>query len=61
MKQNELFRRLRKAGCFIVRHGTRHDIWYSPITDKMYPVLRHGSKEVSTGLLKSVEKELLGL
>lgn len=61
MKQSDLFKRLKKAGFFVFRHGTRHDIWYSPITGMYKPVPRHGAKEVSVGLLKSIEKELLGL
>lgn len=61
MKYNELTRRLTKAGCFVVRNGADHDIWFSPITGKQRPVPRHGSQEVSKGLLRKLEKDLLGL
>jgi len=61
MKYNEFVRRLKDAGCILVRHGARHDKWYSPITGKSRVVPRHGSQEVSKGLLKSLEKDLLGL
>lgn len=61
MRYHELIKRLRRAGCSIDRHGTRHDIWYSPITGNKVPVPRHGSKEIPLGTLKSIEKELLGL
>ena len=61
MRYHELIRRLCRAGCTIDRHGTRHDIWYSPITGNKAPVPRHGSKEIPPGTLKSIEKELLGL
>ncbi len=61
MTHNELIRRLKRAGCTLFRHGTRHDIWYSPITDKYWPVPRHGRKEIPPGTLKSILKELLGL
>lgn len=61
MTHNELIRRLERAGCTLLRHGTRHDIWYSPITGKKATVPRHGRKEVPPGTLKSIEKELLGL
>lgn len=61
MTHNDLFKRLKRAGCSIIRHGARHDIWYSPVTGKSRPMPRHGAKEVPTGLLKSIEKELLGL
>lgn len=59
MKTKELLRRLRKAGCVFYRHGSRHDIWLTP-DGKQIQVPRHGSKEVSTGLLDSF-KDLLGL
>ncbi len=61
MTTNQLVKRLRAAGCRLVRHGGRHDKWYSPITGRTAVVPRHGSKEVPTGLLKSLEKDLLGL
>lgn len=61
MKHNELFRLLRKAGCFILRHGAQHDIWFSPIAGKAVPVPRHGNKEVPKGLLQSLKRDLLGL
>lgn len=61
MKQKELLKLLTEAGCLVVRHGSRHDIWYSPVTGKTRPVPRHGSKEVPTGLLLSLKKDLLGL
>ena len=61
MKFNQLTRRLNKAGCFVVRNGGAHDIWYSPITGKLSPVPRHGTQEVPKGLLRKLEKVLLGL
>ena len=61
MTVNQLIKRLRAAGCRLVRHGLRHDLWYSPITGLTRPVPRHGSKGVKIGLLKSLEKDLLGL
>ena len=61
MTHNELIRRLERAGCTLVRHGTRHDIWYSLITGNKASVPRHGRKEIPPGTLKSIEKELLGL
>ena len=32
MKITELERKLRKQGCYFVKHGKRHDLWFSPIT-----------------------------
>ena len=60
MKTNELIKRLSQAGCWIIRPGARHDIWYSPITGKQAPVPRHGAKEIPKGTLRRIEKELLG-
>lgn len=61
MKNSHLTNRLKAAGCSIVRHGGNHDIWYSPITGLKRAVPRHGSREVHHGLLKTLEKDLLGL
>ena len=61
MKTNQFVRRLKAAGCSLIRHGGGHDIWYSPITGLTERVPRHGSKEVHPGLLKTLERRLLGL
>lgn len=61
MKYNQFKTRLKAAGCSLVRQGGGHEVWYSPITGLTRPLPRHGSKEVPTGLLKSLEKDLLGL
>ena len=43
---------LRKNGCRFVRHGKGdHDLWYSPITDRSFPVdskikSRHTANEI---------------
>jgi predicted RNA binding protein YcfA (HicA-like mRNA interferase family) len=35
----ELRRLLRRAGCIFVRAGKgSHDIWYSPVTERRFPV-----------------------
>jgi len=60
MKVNELTRELRKAGCFLLRHGARHDVWYSPITKKTTRISRHGSEELKPKTLRSILKDLLG-
>jgi len=45
---------LQEAGCYFVRRGKGdHDIWYSPITDRNFPVdgeirIRH----VANGIMK---------
>ena len=56
MKYSELKKLLKKHGCYLKRDGARHDIWYSPITDQMFPVGRHDSQDVKNGTLKSILK-----
>lgn len=56
MKTSELLKKLKKADCYLVRHGTRHDIWYSPITGKQFPVPRHKT-EVKIGTAKSIMRD----
>lgn len=46
MKVSELQKILKKINCYIIRHGSRHDIWYSPVTGKQFPVPRHPSQDV---------------
>lgn len=56
MKVSELTKILKKNGCFIVRRGSRHDIWKSTITGNEFPVPRHPSKEIPTGTLNNILK-----
>lgn len=60
MKQNDLVRRLKKAGCYLKRHGADHDIWHSPITGCDWPVSRHEAKEVPKGTIRRIYEKLLG-
>ena len=57
MKVSEFKRRIEAIGCFVKRHGSNHDIYYSPKTGQMFPVPRHSSQEIPTGTLKSMEKK----
>lgn len=56
MKQSELLKLLNKNGIKLLQHGKRHDIYYSPITGKMFPVPRH-AKEIATGTLMSIKRD----
>ncbi len=31
MKVSEMIKKLKKIGCYITEHGTKHDDWYSPM------------------------------
>ena len=57
MKTSELQKLLKKNGCYIVRHGSNHDIWCSPITCKEFPVPRHPSQDVKKGTFNSIKKD----
>ncbi|MBE6310578.1 MAG: type II toxin-antitoxin system HicA family toxin [Bacteroidales bacterium] len=57
MKVSELLRLLKKAGCTIYRNGGNHDIWFSPITGKKFPVSRHKTEELKPKTLASIKEK----
>jgi predicted RNA binding protein YcfA (HicA-like mRNA interferase family) len=57
MTQNELKKRLREIGCKKVLESKRHEIWYSPITGKQFPVGRHGTEDVPKGTLSAIKSQ----
>lgn len=57
MRYSELEKELRKLKCSIVRQGTNHTIWYSPVTGKTFPVSRHKTEEIPAGTLKSIKRD----
>lgn len=57
MKVNELLRILKEHGCYCDHSGKRHDIWFSPINGRTFPVERHSSKELGTGMVQKILKE----
>lgn len=56
MKYSELEKEIKQIGCYILKEGANHTIWFSPITGKKFPVSRHKTQEVPTGTLKSIRK-----
>ena len=56
MTTAELLKLLKKNGCTFVRNGGRHDIYFSPITGKQFPVGRHNEEEVPNGTLQNILK-----
>jgi predicted RNA binding protein YcfA (HicA-like mRNA interferase family) len=56
MKRKELVRRIASAGCVLVRHGARHDLYRNPKTGKTQPVPRH--EEIDENLAKHIIKVL---
>ncbi len=57
MKASEMTKMLKEAGCRIERHGSSHDIWYSPITQRLFQVPRHQSKELPKGTANKIMKD----
>lgn len=55
MKYSEIHKKLRKAGCYVVRNGSRHPIWTSPITGLLFETSYHESEEAKPGTRKSIE------
>lgn len=59
MKNSELIKRLRDAGCVLSRRGSGHDKWVNPKTGIFDFVPRHRG-EVPTGTAQSILKNLVG-
>lgn len=47
---------LEKAGCQLLRHGSRHDIYHNPETGRSQPVPRH--RDINEILAKKILKDL---
>ena len=41
MKRKDLIKKLVDAGCVLIRHGGRHDLYKNPATGKMQPIPKH--------------------
>ena len=53
MKRKELIRQLENAGCVLLRHGSRHDVYVNVKNGRKQPVPRHS--EVDEQLAKHIE------
>ena len=56
MKRKELIKLLSNAGCIIVKHGGRHDLYKNTATGKKQPIPRHA--EIDENLAKHILKKL---
>ncbi len=56
MKRSELIRFLVDCGCYLKRHGTRHDIYANPASGRQAPVPRHN--EIKDSLVRLITKQL---
>lgn len=56
MKRLDLIRELEQAGCVLLRHGGRHDIYHNPKTGRSEPVPRH--REINEILARRIIRRL---
>jgi len=56
LKRADLIRELEQAGCVLLRHGARHDIFHQPQTGRTQPVPRH--REINEILAKKIIRDL---
>lgn len=57
MKTSEFLKKAAKVSCHFVSHGKKHDVWYSPVTEKFFRVSRHQSQKLKGGTLNSILKD----
>ncbi|MFW6138422.1 MAG: type II toxin-antitoxin system HicA family toxin [Spirochaetota bacterium] len=56
MKREEFIRSIVKAGCYLKRRGSSHDIYTNPKNGKKAPVPRH--TEIKDSLCLLIKKQL---
>ncbi len=56
MKRGDLLKHLEKHGCFLLREGANHSIYYNPLNGKQTAIGRH--QELDNILCKKVCKQL---
>lgn len=56
MKRSELLKQLKKAGCVLHRHGSRHDTYINPKTGQKQPIPRHS--EIDNTFANHIKKYL---
>ena len=56
MKRRDLISQLEKSGCYLIRHGGKHDIYHNPNNGRTEPIPRH--REINERLAKKILKSL---
>ena len=56
MKRKEFIKELVKAGCYLKKHGSKHDIYVNPKNGRKAPVPRHA--EIKNTLIELIKKQL---
>jgi mRNA interferase HicA len=57
MKRRDLVAELEQAGCLLLRHGAKHDIYHNPKNGRSEPVPRH--REINELLARKILKTLV--
>jgi len=57
LKRSALVKELVKSGCYLKRHGSKHDIYANPRNGKQAPVPRH--IEIKESLVRMIKKQLV--
>lgn len=53
-KVSEIVKKIKRNGCYKIREGREHEIWFSPATGEELQVPRHYAKELPTGTANSI-------
>jgi hypothetical protein len=56
LKRSALIKELVKSGCYLKRHGSKHDIYANARNGKQAPIPRH--VEIRDSLVKLIKKQL---
>ena len=56
MKRTKFIRELVQSGCYLDRHGKRHDIYINPRNGRKAPIPRHA--EIKDSLCVIIRKQL---
>ena len=56
MKRHDLISQLEKSGCYLIRHGGKHDIYHNPNNGRTEPIPRH--REINERLAKKIIRSL---
>lgn len=56
MKRRDFIQELTDAGCYLSRHGRKHDIFVNPKNGRKAPVPRHS--EIKNTLCELIRKQL---
>jgi predicted RNA binding protein YcfA (HicA-like mRNA interferase family) len=56
LKRKKLIKELIKAGCYLKRHGKKHDLYINSRTGRIAPIPRHS--DIKESLCKLIKKQL---